>query len=88
VPAYKRFVAFVANDYAPPGRTAIGLRSFPDGARRYQNAIHEKTTTNMTPAEIHALGLREIARMDGLLTNLAHKAGYQVITSLVADDFL
>ncbi len=81
LPAYKRFAAFVANDYAPHGRTTIGLSSLPDGARRYQNAIHEETTTNMTPAEIHALGLREIARINGLLTDLAHKAGYPDLKS-------
>jgi uncharacterized protein (DUF885 family) len=84
LPAYKRFAAFVANDYAPHGRTAIGLSSLPDGARRYQNAIHEETTTNMTPAEIHALGLREIARINGLLTDLAHKAGYPDLKSFRA----
>jgi uncharacterized protein (DUF885 family) len=84
VPAYKRFAAFVANDYAPHGRTTIGLSSLPDGARRYQNAIHEETTTNMTPAEIHALGLREIARINGLLTDLAHKAGYTDLKSFRA----
>ena len=84
LPAYKRFAGFVANDYAPHGRTAIGLSSLPDGARRYQNAIHEQTTTSMTPAEIHALGLREIARINGLLTNLAHKAGYPDLKSFRA----
>jgi uncharacterized protein (DUF885 family) len=84
LPAYKRFAAFVADDYAPHGRTAIGLSSLPDGARRYQNAIHEETTTNMTPAEIHALGLREIARINGLLTDLAHKAGYTDLKSFRA----
>lgn len=84
LPAYRRFAAFVANDYAPHGRTAIGLSSLPDGARRYQNAIHEETTTDMTPAEIHALGLREIARINGLLTDLAHKAGYPDLKSFRA----
>jgi uncharacterized protein (DUF885 family) len=84
LPAYKRFAAFVANDYAPHGRKAIGLSSLPDGARRYQNAIHEETTTDMTPAEIHALGLREIARINGLLTDLAHKAGYPDLKSFRA----
>jgi len=81
LPAYKRFAAFVANDYAPHGRTTIGLSSLPDGGRRYQNAIHEETTTNMTPAEIHALGLREIDRINGLLSDLAHKAGYPDLKS-------
>ena len=84
LPAYKRFASFVANDYAPLGRTTIGLSSLPDGARRYQNAIHEQTTTDLTPAEIHALGLREIARINGLLTDLAHKAGYPDLKSFRA----
>jgi uncharacterized protein (DUF885 family) len=81
LPAYERFAAFVENDYAAHGRTSIGLSSLPDGARRYQNAIHEETTTNMTPSEIHALGLREIVRINGLLTDLAHKAGYTDLAS-------
>lgn len=81
LPAYKRFAAFVANDYAPHGRTTIGMSSLPDGARRYQNAIHEETKTNMTPAEIHALGLREVARINRLLTDLAHRAGYPDLKS-------
>jgi uncharacterized protein (DUF885 family) len=81
LPAYRRFAAFVANDYAPNGRLAIGSSSLPDGSRRYQNAIHEQTTTSMSPAEIHALGLREIARINGLLDALAHKAGYADLKS-------
>lgn len=84
LPAYKQFAAFVANDYAPHGRTAIGLSSLPDGMRRYQNAIHEETTTSMTPAEIHARGLQEIARINGLLADLAHKAGYTDLKSFRA----
>jgi uncharacterized protein (DUF885 family) len=84
LPAYKRFAAYVADDYAPHGRTAIGLSSLPDGALRYQNAIHEETTTNMTPAEVRALGLREIGRINGLLTDLAHKAGYTDLKSFRA----
>ena len=81
LPAYERFAAFITDDYASHGRTAIGLRSLPDGMRRYQNAIHEETTTDMTPAEVHSLGLREVARIEGLLTDLAHKAGYSDLTS-------
>jgi uncharacterized protein (DUF885 family) len=53
----------------------------PDGARRYRQAIREQTTTAMAPAEIHALGLREAARIQGLLTDLALKAGYKDLSS-------
>jgi len=81
LPAYGRFADFIAKDYAPHGRTTIGLNSLPDGARRYQQAIREQTTTDMPPAEIHALGLREVERINGLLTNLAIKAGYKDLSS-------
>jgi len=81
LPAYHRFAEFIAKDYAPHGRTTIGLNSLPEGARRYQQAIREQTTTEMSPAEIHALGLREVARINGLLNDLALKAGYKDLTS-------
>ena len=84
LPAYRRFAEFIAKDYAPHGRTAIGLNSLPDGAQRYQQAIREQTTTDMSPAEIHALGLREVARINRLLNDLALKAGYQELSSFRA----
>ncbi len=84
LPAYRRFAEFIAKDYAPRGRSTIGLNSLPEGARRYQQAIREQTTTDMSPAEIHALGLREVERINGLLTNLALKAGYKDLSSFRA----
>jgi uncharacterized protein (DUF885 family) len=84
LPAYHRFAEFIAKDYAPHGRTTIGLNSLPDGARRYQQAIREQTTTDMSPAEIHALGFREVERINGQLTSLAIKAGYKDLASFRA----
>jgi uncharacterized protein (DUF885 family) len=84
LPAYHRFAEFIAEDYAPHGRAKIGLSSLPDGARRYQQAIWEETTTDMSPDEIHALGLREVERINALLTNLAIKAGYKDLRSFRA----
>ncbi|NYE30099.1 uncharacterized protein (DUF885 family) [Rhodanobacter sp. K2T2] len=81
IPAYKSFRDFVKSDYAPHARRGIGLSSLPRGAEMYQNAIHEQTTTNMTPVEIHDLGLREVARIQGLLQSVAHRAGYASLAS-------
>jgi uncharacterized protein (DUF885 family) len=81
LPAYHRFAEFIAKDYAPHGRSTIGLSSLPDGTRRYQQAIREQTTTDMSPAEIHALGLREVERIKNLLTEVAFKAGYKDLNS-------
>ncbi len=76
LPAYRNFAAFVKNEYAPQGRTALGVTSLPDGERRYRNDIAGRTTTQMTPQAIHELGLREVARIEGELDALAKKAGY------------
>jgi uncharacterized protein (DUF885 family) len=84
LPAYRHFADFIVKDYAPHGRPTIGLNSLPDGARRYQQAIREQTTTDMSPGEIHALGLREVERINGLLTNLAIEAGYKDLGSFRA----
>jgi uncharacterized protein (DUF885 family) len=76
LPAYRSFAAFVKNDYAPQGRTKLAVTSLPDGERRYQNDIAGRTTTHMTPQQIHALGLREVARIEGEMDALAKTAGY------------
>ena len=76
LPAYKSFAAFVATEYAPHGRTALGINSLPDGTRRYQAAIHLNTTTDLDPATIHALGLKEIARIELEMSAIAKKEGF------------
>jgi uncharacterized protein (DUF885 family) len=81
LPAYRSFRDFIANEYAPHGRTTSGLSSLPEGTRRYQQAILEQTSTNLTAAEINDLGLREVARISGLLTELARKQGYPDLAS-------
>jgi uncharacterized protein (DUF885 family) len=81
LPAFQGFADFIGKDYAPHGRTTIGLSSLPDGARRYQQAIKEQTSTDVTSAAIHALGLREVSRITDLLTDLAHKQGYTDLAS-------
>jgi len=75
-PAYRTFAAFITTDYAPHGRTALSVASLPDGARRYQNDMLARTTTNLTPNDIHELGLNEVARITAEMTALAHKAGF------------
>jgi uncharacterized protein (DUF885 family) len=84
LPAYKAFGVFVASEYAPRGRTTPGIHSLPDGTRRYQAAIHLQTTTDMKAEDIHALGLREIERIEAEMTAIAKKEGFADLTSLRA----
>jgi uncharacterized protein (DUF885 family) len=75
LPAYKQFASFIASDYAPNGRTTLAIESLPDGKRRYQAAIRRLTTTNLSPAEIHRIGLSEFDRIVGEMTALAKANG-------------
>jgi len=80
-PAYNRFLTFVRDEYAPRGRTDIGISSLPLGNERYAAAIRRQTTTNMTAAEIHQLGLREVARIEAEETDVARQLGFNDLQS-------
>ena len=82
VPSYRRFAAFVGNEYAPHGRTDPGVWSLPDGEARYRFQIRRITTTNMTPEEIHALGLKQVDEVEAEMLAVAHKLGFKDLASL------
>jgi len=83
-PAYRKFSSFLSKEYAPHGRTALSIESLPDGKRRYAEAVKAMTTTNITPEAVHALGLKEVARITAEMTTLAHKQGYKDLASFRA----
>jgi uncharacterized protein (DUF885 family) len=84
IPAYNTFAAFLRTEYAPAGRTTLSITSLADGEKRYQNDIYARTTTRMTPDEIHQLGLREIDRIQAEMTVIAKKAGFADLDSFRA----
>jgi uncharacterized protein (DUF885 family) len=84
VPAYKSFATFLRAEYAPRGRTALAVTSLPDGEKRYRNDIYARTTTHMTPDEIHQLGLREIERIQAEMTIIAKREGFADLASFRA----
>jgi uncharacterized protein (DUF885 family) len=84
LPAYKKFADFTRNEYAPQGRTTLAITSLPDGQKRYENDIYGRTTTHMTPDEIHQLGLREIDRIEAEMLVIAKKQGFADLASFRA----
>jgi uncharacterized protein (DUF885 family) len=83
-PAYRSFAAFLKTEYAPQGRMALAITSLPDGEKRYQNDIYARTTTRMTPDEIHQLGLREMDRIQAEMLVIAKKEGFADLASFRA----
>jgi uncharacterized protein (DUF885 family) len=84
IPSYKAFAAFLRTEYAPQGRTTLSVTSLPNGEKRYQNDIYARTTTHMSPAEIHQLGLREIDRIQAEMLAIAKKEGFADLASFRA----
>ncbi len=82
LPAYKAFAEFIAADYAPHGRTALSVASLPGGKERYLNDIRSRTTvSSLTPAQIHAIGLKEIERIQADMLAIARKEGFADLAS-------
>jgi len=76
-PAYTRFAEFVRRDYAPRGRTEPGVWALPDGAARYSFAARQSTTTDLSPQQIHEIGLAQVAEIEGRMAEVAKRLGYK-----------
>jgi uncharacterized protein (DUF885 family) len=77
LPAYNAFAEYIAADYAPHGRTTLAVISLPGGEKRYLNDILSRTTvSSLSPAQIHAIGLREIERIEADMLTIAKKEGF------------
>jgi uncharacterized protein (DUF885 family) len=84
LPAYKKFTAFVRDEYAPRGRKDVGMWSLPDGAKRYAVRVRQSTTTSLTADQIHEIGLREVARIEGEMLAIAKSLGFNDLKSFRA----
>jgi uncharacterized protein (DUF885 family) len=60
MPAYARVLKFFDEEYVPGAQVSIAAESLPDGRAYYQAQILEYATVTLTPAEIHAIGLKEM----------------------------
>jgi uncharacterized protein (DUF885 family) len=84
LPAYVRFTKFVRDDYAPKGRTEPGAWALPNGQAYYAFRVKESTTTNLTPEEIHQLGLAQVKEIETRMLQVANKQGYKDLKSFNA----
>lgn len=76
-PAYVKLQNYLANDYAPYGRSEPGVWSLPNGDNLYRYDIRLLTTTNMDPEQIHEIGLSEVKRIEAEQLEIAKKLGFQ-----------
>ncbi|MET0856134.1 MAG: DUF885 domain-containing protein [Telluria sp.] len=75
-PALARLATFLENEYIPAARTSTGWSALPGGMEWYMARVASQTTTTMTPEEIHAIGLQEVARIQREFGVVGPKMGY------------
>lgn len=77
MPAIKKQRDFIANDYLPASRDTVGLDALPDGKAWYAFSAKQMTTTEQTPEQIHAIGLKEVERIHGEMHKVMEQVGFK-----------
>ena len=75
-PALARLSTFLEKEYIPAARTSTGWNALPNGADWYTVRVASQTTTSLSPAQIHEIGLKEVARIQGEYGRIGPKMGY------------
>ena len=76
IPAYRQLLAMFREEYMTRARTSLGASEMPEGEAYYQAQIRKFTTLEITPREIHDLGLREVARIRAEMEQVIRRANF------------
>jgi uncharacterized protein (DUF885 family) len=77
IPAYQRVSNFVGDEYLGAARDSVGLYALPDGSDWYAYNVRSITTTDLTPDEIHQIGLDEVARIHVEMLGIMEEVGFE-----------
>jgi uncharacterized protein (DUF885 family) len=84
-PAYQSFADLYDRELKAKCRPSVGVSAMPQGPEYYAFQVRQQTTTNLTPDEIHQIGLREVARIRSEMEQVASKAGFASREAMIAD---
>ncbi len=76
-PAFERLHAFLTDSYLPRARMSLGMGALPDGEAWYAFRARAFTTTDLTPRQIHQLGLSEVKRIRGQMDSVIASVGFR-----------
>ena len=77
VPAYREFQTFFNAEYLPGCHPQVGVWQVPNGDKLYAFRAQQFTTTNLTPQEIHDIGLKEVARIHAEMETIIKQVGFK-----------
>jgi uncharacterized protein (DUF885 family) len=76
-PAYRAFESYFDQDYLPHCRRSIAAQSLPNGKAYYAFQVREYTTTDLTPEQIHAMGLRKVTQIHAQMERVFRQVGFK-----------
>ena len=77
VPGYQQLHDFVKNEYLPETRTTDGMGALPGGDEWYRFRVKSITSTDLTPEQIHQIGLDEVARIHSEMRGVMDEVGFE-----------
>ena len=77
LPAYRSLLGFFTREYLPGARTTTAAAALPEGGAYYEWLVRHHTTLDTTPDEVHAIGLREVARIHGEMEAVMRQVGFE-----------
>lgn len=77
IPAYAKLLTFFRGEYLPRARPNLAAEALPDGKAFYRQQIREYTTLDLSPDEIHAIGLREVERIHAAMLVTMKQTGFK-----------
>ena len=77
IPAFATLLAFYRDEYMPQARTTLAAEAMPDGEAFYRAQIREYTTLDLTPQQIHDIGLEEVARIRAEMDEVIADTGFE-----------
>jgi uncharacterized protein (DUF885 family) len=75
-PAYRELLDYIEQKYLPGARETIGLSAMPNGESWYAYNARYHTTTDLTPEQIHEIGLAEVTRIRGEMDKIIRDLGF------------
>ncbi|TLM77409.1 DUF885 domain-containing protein [Microbulbifer harenosus] len=90
VPNWQRFAEYVEREYIPNASTETAFTRNDDGVRWYTHKVREETTTELSPEEIHRIGLAEVRRirseMEAIIEKTGFTGGFQEFNDFLRND--
>ena len=77
IPAYANLLKFFDDEYVPQARTTLAAEALPDGKAYYRQQIREYTTLDLSPDQIHRIGLEQVAKIHAQMLDVMKQTGFK-----------